>query len=85
MIIKKKDLLRISRSAYSSELHLLGCEYSSRCEKCQKPVIYQGYDVLIDREVGGKHWLNITFHCDPCEYQWEVEKRIKVDIDVSFC
>ena len=82
MLLKKHDSLKITKSSYSRELHIIGCEYSAHCEKCQKLKVYRDEDILVDVELGGKHWLNITFYCEPCDYEWEEELQIEVTIDV---
>lgn len=62
------------------ELTLLGGKYTLQCPKCKKDVIYQSDEILIDPELGGKHWICISAHCVDCDHEWEEERQIEVQI-----
>jgi len=40
-------------------------------------------DYFFSREVGGRHWVSIYFHCMDCEEGWEEEFQIEVTITVT--
>lgn len=74
--------VQIKRVQYQGELGLTNCHYSALCS-CGKTIFHPSEEILVSREIGGKHWVSIYFHCMDCEEEWEEEFQIEVTITVS--
>jgi len=82
MKLTQLDPIKIKRVQYYSELGIAGCHYSTVCI-CGKTIFHPSEEIIVDREVGGKHWISIYFHCLDCEEEWEEELQLEVTITVN--
>ena len=76
------DPIQIKRVQYQSDLAITNCRYSAVCS-CGKTSFYPSDEIMLDREVGGKHWVSIYFQCKDCDEEWEEEFQIEVKITVN--
>lgn len=84
MRLTQKNYWTVNYCSWSPEreLTLGGGQYITSCT-CGHIITHKSNEILIDREVGGKHWICITFFCDKCNREWEEERQLEVTIQAK--
>lgn len=81
-LIQVSKEIQIKPSGFSEELVITGCKFETPCHNCGRILSHESEEILVDRILGGGHWMCVTFSCGSCPLE-EFEEEAYLEIGIT--